>query len=94
MTEAQLETKLVTFCREHGLLTYKFASPSHRGVPDRIIMHDGRILFVELKRPGNKPTELQLREIERIKANGVAAIWADDWHRLTCYLIGFFLLNL
>lgn len=94
MTEAQLEKKLVAFCREHGLLTYKFASPSHRGVPDRIIMGGGKVMFVELKRPGNTPTALQERERRRITDHGVCAFWTDDWHRLSCFLVGFFLLNL
>ena len=33
MTEAEIEHKLVEFCRRNGLLTYKFTSPSSRGVP-------------------------------------------------------------
>ena len=79
MTEAQIEKKLVAFCREHGLLTYKFASPSHRGVPDRIIMGGGKVMFLELKRPGNLPTALQERELQRIRDAGLVAPWADNY---------------
>ena len=39
---------------------FKFISPGHAGVPDRIILCEGgRIYFVELKRPGAKPRPLQ-----------------------------------
>lgn len=93
MTEAQLETKLVAFCREHGLLTYKFASPSHRGVPDRIIMSGGKVMFVELKRPGNTPTRLQERERQRITDHGVCAFWSSDWHFIQLTVSDFFRLK-
>jgi hypothetical protein len=90
MTEAHLEKKLVAFCREHGLLTYKFASPSHRGVPDRIIMGRGKVMFLELKRPGNKPTALQEREQRRITDCGICAWWASDWHFIQLTISDFF----
>lgn len=79
MTEAQLERKVVEFCRGYKLLTYKFSSPAHRGVPDRIILYHGRALFLELKRPGKKPTKLQERELEELRAAGCAAHWADNF---------------
>ncbi len=90
MTESQLEKKLVTFCREHGLLTYKFASPSHRGVPDRIIMGGGKVMFLELKRPGNGPTRLQEREIYRINQHGIHAIWSSNWDNIKDHVAVFF----
>lgn len=94
MTEAQIEKKLVAFCRQHGLLTYKFASPSHRGVPDRIIMGGGKVMFLELKRPGNRPTALQEREIQRIRDAGHYAEWADSYVAACSYIIAIFPLGL
>jgi hypothetical protein len=79
MTEAQLERKVVEFCREYKLLTYKFSSPAHRGVPDRIILYHGRALFLELKRLGKKPTKLQERELAELRASGCAAHWTDNF---------------
>lgn len=39
---------------------FKFVSPGHAGVPDRIILCEGgKIYFVELKRPRAKPRPLQ-----------------------------------
>ena len=80
MTEAQIEKKLVAFCREHGLLTYKFASPSHRGVPDRIIMGGAKVMFLELKRGGQRPTAFQFRELARIQSAGLVATWACTYY--------------
>lgn len=79
MKESEIERKLVQFCKELGMVTYKFVSPSNRGVPDRIVMHDGRVLFVELKQKGNKPTALQLYEMSRIQSCGLQVAWTDSW---------------
>lgn len=79
MNEKQLESKVVEYCKKHGLYCRKFSSPAHRGVPDRIIVGKGRIMFLELKSPGKKPTALQEREIELIRAAGVLALWVDSW---------------
>jgi len=92
ITEAKIEKKVVEFCRKNGLLTFKFASPSNRGVPDRIIVHKGKVMFLELKRPGNTPTALQEREIERLKAAGAFATWADSYDRAVSLLVAFFLI--
>jgi len=79
MSESKLESQIVTLCSKLGLLTYKFSSPSQRGVPDRVIMGRGRVLFLELKNAGCKPTGLQERELERIKKVGISAGWADNY---------------
>lgn len=80
MTEAEIERRVVHFCRQNCLLTYKFTSPAHRGVPDRIIMAGGKVLFLELKQAGKQPTPLQMREMENINAHSacdeVVATWA------------------
>lgn len=89
MTEAQLERKVVEFCREYKLLTYKFSSPAHRGVPDRIILHHGRALFLELKRPGKKPTKLQERELEELRAVGCTAHWTDSFETARNLIVKF-----
>lgn len=41
-------------------LCWKFVSPGTAGVPDRIVILNGRLCFVELKRPkGGRTSELQ-----------------------------------
>jgi hypothetical protein len=90
MREAELERKVVKWCREHGLLTYKFVSPSSRGVPDRIVIcPGGGILFLELKQPGSKPTALQLHEIDRLQIAGCNARWSDNYADIISILTEF-----
>jgi Holliday junction resolvase len=79
MLEKDLERKVVEYCRAKGILTYKFTSPAHRGVPDRVMIANGKVLFLELKREGQRPTALQYREIMKIKQAGGKAAWADTY---------------
>ena len=78
LTEAKIEKQVVAYCHKRGLYTRKFASPAHRGVPDRIICGRGKVLFLELKRPGNNPTALQLREMAELQRHGMAALWVSS----------------
>lgn len=69
--EKDVEAALVRRVKALGGLCEKFTSPGRRSVPDRIItMPNGQIIFVELKRPGGKPTDAQLKDHERRRALG------------------------
>ena len=68
MRESEIETKVSNYAKSKGWLSYKFTSPSNRGVPDRIYMKNGICLFIEFKAPKKKPTKLQEKVISRIRA--------------------------
>jgi len=77
--EKEIEQALVKRVKELGGLCEKFTSPGRRAVPDRIVMlPGGRIVFVECKAPGKKPTELQSRDHERRRALGFEVVVIDD----------------
>jgi len=60
MLEKKLEAKIVKIAKELGYLTYKFTSPSNRGVPDRIFISPyGHVFFMEFKSEKGKLTNLQ-----------------------------------
>jgi hypothetical protein len=64
MLEKYIEKALITRVKQLGGLCEKFTSPNRRSVPDRLITlpPDGRIILVELKAPGKKPTPNQIRD--------------------------------
>jgi len=78
MLERDIEAYLVKRCKEIGALCDKFCSPQRRSVPDRMITFSGRVLFVELKATGKKPTEAQVRDHERRRAAGAEVVWLDS----------------
>lgn len=53
-----------------GGITRKWVSPGRVGVPDRIVLAQGRTWFVEIKTDDGKLSVPQEREIERLRAAG------------------------
>jgi hypothetical protein len=60
MKESEIETYFVWTVERMGGKAYKFASPSQRGVADRIAcLPNGQTWFVELKTKGGRLSPLQ-----------------------------------
>lgn len=70
MLESRVEAGLRRKVIKHGGMFLKFVSPGQSGVPDRVIIDRGRIVFVELKREGEEPRKLQRKVIERLRKHG------------------------
>ena len=68
--EKDVEAKLIRRVRAAGGISWKFVSPNNRGVSDRVVLIDGRVIFVELKRDGGKMTPLQQVFREKVESNG------------------------
>ena len=81
MTEADIERYFVWVVRRAGGQTYKFRSPTQRGVADRIAcMPDGKTWFVEIKKPGGRVSPLQhlfAREMAVLRQN-YACLWSKE----------------
>lgn len=79
MRERVIEEYLRNRVKAEGGRAYKFVSPGNTGVPDRIVlMPEGRIVFVELKAPGKKPTALQKLQHKRIQDLGFKVLVIDS----------------
>lgn len=70
MLEKNLEKRFREGCKKIGALTFKFVSPAQRGVPDRIVIHNGKVCFVELKTYNGRLTELQKMIHGEIETHG------------------------
>ena len=71
MLEKQIERRFCNRIRDSGGLSWKFTSPGHAGVPDRIVLfQQGRICFVEFKRPGGRPRPLQEKMHKKLRYMG------------------------
>lgn len=79
LRESVIEQRLVDRVRARGGQAYKFKSPNRANVPDRIVLLPGGcILFAEVKSPGEKPTEAQLREHIRLRKLGFEVVVVDS----------------
>lgn len=69
--EKKVEKYLVVRVESLGGFCVKFPPLFFAGFPDRIVLlPGGRIVFVELKDEGKKPTPLQVRVHARLRALG------------------------
>lgn len=89
MRESTIERKVVAYCREQGMLCYKFTSPARRGVPDRLILYRSTVFFLELKATGAKPTKLQLSEMKKLRDAGFRVEWTDNSHSACLFINAF-----
>ena len=79
MREKQIEQKLVKATKNMGGIAPKFVSPGFDGMPDRIVLlPGGRIGFVEVKAPGEKPRPLQLSRHGLLRRLGFKVYVLDD----------------
>jgi hypothetical protein len=86
MRESTIEKYFVAQVKKLGGMAYKFTSPAHRGVADRVVcLPDGQTWFVELKAPSGRLSELQkVFAADMAKMNQkYACIWSkeqvDEW---------------
>jgi hypothetical protein len=75
--ERDIEAYLRDEAKKAGMKAYKFVSPGNDGVPDRLLaLPIGQAVFVELKAPGKKSTELQRKKQQEL-ANFRFTVFTD-----------------
>ncbi len=77
MLERENCAYLASRCKELGFLLEKFASPGRVSVPDYIVTGRGRVLFLEVKATGKKPSEAQRRDHNKRLSQGANVTYAD-----------------
>jgi hypothetical protein len=70
VSESTIEKTVCKHAKHNDWLVYKFSSPAQRGVPDRVFLKAGRIVFVEFKATGKKATKQQIATHEKIRSQG------------------------
>ncbi len=79
--ESKIQSKILKELKAAGIYAHKNITTNKKGIPDILVCYRGKYVALEVKRPGGKPTELQLWNINEIrKSGGVAEIvygWED-----------------
>lgn len=79
MREKTIEQKFRAAVKAIGGVAVKFTSPGFDGVPDRLaLLPDGKMAFVEVKAPGEKPRPLQLARHRLLRRLGFKVYVLDD----------------
>ena len=83
--ENKVEKYLDKEVKKLGGLTRKWVSPGRDGVPDRICILNGSVMFVEVKTVDGKLSPTQEREQQRLRDAGAAVFTVygeegvDEW---------------
>ena len=96
--EAKVEAYLVEQVEARGALTRKLKWIGRRGAADRLVVwgnargdrigYPNNTDFVEVKRLGEVPEDLQAREINRLRALGAAVFIVDSREAVDAYVKG------
>ena len=79
MREKTVEEKLVKTVKSMGGICPKWVAPGFDGMPDRIVLlPDGRMAFVEVKAPGERPRPLQVSRHELLRSLGYRVYVLDS----------------
>ena len=76
--EGKIADYLVRRCKDYGFQQRKLSYEGRRGAPDRMIIADCVIAFVELKAPGQKPRVEQRRELAVLEQAGQLVFICDS----------------
>lgn len=87
MRERDVEQALRQQVEKKGGLCLKFISPGWSGAPDRLCLFPGgKMCFVEVKRPGEKPRPLQAARHMVLKRLGFDVVVLDDTKGISQFL--------
>lgn len=78
MTEFEVQEKVTEFATLAGLLPIRINVTGRKGWPDYGYVYKGRICFIEFKKPGERPTPLQLYVHDALIKQGCFVYVVDD----------------
>lgn len=85
--ESTVESYLVRRVKESGGMAIKLNPIGMAGLPDRLVLLPGaKIIFVELKRPGEKPRKLQTHIHNQLRLLGFRVEVADNNEKIKMIL--------
>lgn len=73
MLESQIQRNIIRRYEAQGYLVVKLSITNKPGFPDLMCLKDGKAVFIEVKRPGEKPRPLQRYRLEELTELGFEA---------------------
>ncbi len=68
--ESEIQAGIIKRLEKQGYYVVKLMLTNKSGIPDLLCLKDGKSLFVEVKRPSEKPRPLQEYRIKELRALG------------------------
>jgi Holliday junction resolvase len=72
MTEQQIQAKKIKELEAKGFYVIKLIRTNKNGIPDLLVIPPGAdVIFIEVKKPGNKPSKLQEYRMKELNQHGL-----------------------
>ena len=81
-TESKLQRKIINHLELSGWIVVKTIQLSKNGFPDIFAFKNGKTIFIEVKSPTGKTTELQKYRIEQLTKEGFLAFVCNDFQQI------------
>ena len=89
INESKLERRLKREVQKVGGKALKFESPGMAGVPDRLVLlPGGKLIFVEMKAPGETLRPLQEKRAKEIRSLGFSVLHIDSIQAIEDFIRG------
>ena len=76
--ESKRQSKIIAKLTQEGWLCVKLIKTSVNGIPDILALKNGESMFIEVKQPDGKLSDLQRIRIEQLKEKGfIVKVWTD-----------------
>lgn len=70
MVESEIQRRVIKRLEAQGYYVVKLVLTNKNGIPDLLLLKDGKASFVEVKRPGKKPRPLQEYRMGELREAG------------------------
>lgn len=71
MLESKIEKESVKEAKKHGWFSFKLLSTLFKGLPDRVYIGYGKVVFIEYKQLGKNLTPLQKKVHDLFSIHGI-----------------------
>jgi len=85
--ERTTEKSFTQFCVSLGIACPKLRLATESAWPDRTLLYKGQAMFLELKRGGERPTPLQMHQLDTLTRFGFNARWSDDFEQMKAIVL-------
>ena len=76
--ESKIQSRIIKRLEAQGYYVVKLILTNKNGIPDLLVLKDGRTFFVEVKRPGEKPRPLQEYRMNELRELGFnCEVWKE-----------------
>ena len=82
MLESQIQRKIITTLEADGWYVVKHIQTNRNGFPDLQALKDGRCIFIEVKRPNGRLSDLQKLRLQQLTDKGFNCYIINDLTQL------------